>query len=501
MSGFARGFAILSAGSLVGKVIALVREVVFAGAFGTGTIASGFRVAQTASIVPANLVSGDLLSAAFAPNYARQSKIHPAGAKSMLWGYSLWLSIVLLAVSAAVFWLRDPLVDIVVPGASREVASQASALLSVLCWVIPLYGISAVQAYALGAHGNYIPTSTRQMVQSIGLLMGTLASVATGWIAWLAVGLLLAWAINSATCTILLARGDYLGAPKWSDLTEGWQYVIAGAKGIAPLFFLPVALQLSIVLERVFASLGDPGLIAAVDYARTVSESVMSVVAVPLGILGLTQLSVLSGDTYKRQVAKMSDIVLVVLMPASALLVISSGTIVNLLYKRGEFGQSAEMLTTSVLVGLASGLMFQVLGYSLSRALTASGRNRVVLICTLTAIVGQIAVQWTGIQFIGPVAIGLGPSVYGLLLTIGCAAYLGILKRIAIQLLTAAPAILISIFAIASSPPLLFGLLIVSGAWVVNILLVERLRRPIVEQARPTVSGAVRRLTRNRDSN
>lgn len=496
MSSFMRGFAILSAGSLAGKVVALLREVVFAGAFGTGTIASGFRVAQTASIVPANLVSGDLLSAAFAPSYAREAKSDPRRAQSMLWGYSLWISMILLLVSAVVYWLRDVMVGLVVPGASGEVASQSSDLLGLLCWVIPLYGLSAVQAYALGAHGNYVPTSTRQIIQSLGLLAGTLAAVATGWVPWLAAGLLIAWSINSGICLWLLCRRGLLGAPKFSDLTQGWRFVALGAKGIAPLFFLPVALQLSIVLERVFASYGEGGLIAAVDYARTVSESVMSVIAVPLGILGLTQLSVLSGARYRKQVGRMSDVVVVVLMPASAVLVVCAGPIVDVLYRRGQFGSEAALLTTSVLIGLASGLMFQVLGYSLSRALTAAGRNRVVLVCTLGAIVGQIVVQWIGIHVLGPIAIGLGPSAFGLILTIGCARSLGLLRRIMAQLLAALPAIVISIFLALSELPLELGIPTVAAAWAANVIFVKRLRNPVLDQLRPAASKVAHRMGR-----
>ncbi|MGY2745227.1 murein biosynthesis integral membrane protein MurJ [Arthrobacter sp. UYCu723] len=498
MSGFVRGFAILAAGSLVGKVVALVREVVFAGAFGTGSIASGFRVAQTASIVPANLVSGDLLSAAFAPNYAREAQLNPSRAKAMLWGYSVWITLVLLFVAGAVYCLRDAMVAIVVPGASPEVSDQAEVLLGLLCWVIPLYGLSAALAYALAAHGNYVPTSTRQMVQSIGLLLGTVAAVVTGWVPWLAVGLLVAWVLNTGICLLLLIRGGFLGVPTFSDLAQGWRFVVSGARGIAPLFFLPIALQLSIVLERVFASFGDPGLIAAVDYARTVSESVMSVVAVPLGILGLTKLSVLADDEYRHQVGRMSDAVVVLLLPVSALLVAGAGSIVNLLYQRGEFGPQASMLTTSVLTGLASGLMFQVLGYSLSRALTASGRNRCVLFCTLAAIAGQIAVQWVGLNTLGPIAIGLGPSVYGLLLTIGCAASLGLVRRVAAQIGAAAPAILASCYVMVVDMPPLWRVVTVAVVWVINIASVKRLRHPIGDHLKPHAKGLGRRVRRQR---
>lgn len=483
MSRFARGFFVLAMGSLLGKAVALVREVVFAGAFGTGSVASGFRVAQTATIVPANLVSGDLLSAAFAPTYARDAKLDPARAKSMLQGYILWISVVLLGVSMAVYFSRTILVGIIVPGADAETLEQATILLGLLCWVIPLYGLSAVQAYALGAHGNYLPTSSRQMLQSVGLLLGTLLAVTTGWMPWLAVGLLAAWVVNVCICWGLLVRGHLVGIPRKEDFSQGGRFVIEGAKGIAPLFMLPVALQLSIVLERVFASLGDPGLVAAVDYARTISESVMSVVAVPLGILGLTQLSALGRRDYRRQVSRMNDTILVLIFPISAVLVVCARPIVELLYKRGEFGPEAELLTTNVLVGLSAGLAFQVLGYSLSRALTAVGRNRAVLVCTLAAIFGQIVVQWQGITTLGPVAIGLGPSTYGIILTLGTAFALGLERRLAWQLFSILPAMAATVVLVLYDLDAVLELVLVTVVWVANIGFVKSLRLSVTDIA------------------
>lgn len=497
MSAFRKGFLVLAAGSLAGKVIALLREVVFAGAFGTGAVASGFRVAQTASIVPANLVSGDLLSAAFAPTYAREIKRSTEKANSMLWGYCFWLAALLVVVAAVIFFGRQPLVEMMIPGAEQEIIEQAVDLLAILCWVIPLYGLSAVQAYALGAHGNYIPTSTRQTVQSIGLLAGTGLAVWTGWLPWLALGLVAAWLLNCSLCTLMLITGGHLQVPLKGDVKLGWKFLTTGARNIAPLFLLPLALQASIVLERVFASLGEPGLIAAVDYARTVSDSVMSIIAVPLGILGLTQLSAASRRDYRRQVRKMSDFVVVLLMPVSAFLLICAEPIVVVLFRRGQFGDQAQFLTTDVLVGLSAGLVFQVLGYALSRALTAAGRNKTVLVCTLVAIGGQVLVQGFGISVLGAVSIGLGPSVFGLFLTIGCAFSLGILGRIGGHLGAALPAIGVTIAIFYWDPPWLWALAVPLISWSLNIAFVARLREPLVGQLRPVqtkVSAKVRNL-------
>nr|WP_231713374.1 lipid II flippase MurJ [Arthrobacter sp. zg-Y769] len=472
-----------------------MREVVFASAFGTSDIATGFRVAQTASVVPANLVSGDLLSAAFAPAYARESRRDPASGRAMLWGYSIWLTFTLTFVAVGVYCYRDVIVNVIVPGSSIATTIIAQEILGVLCWSIPLFGLSAVQAYALGVHNIYLMTSIRPLIQSLGLLGGTLTAISTGWIQWLSLGFIAAWIAYVAMCSTALIRNGYLGLPQRASITQGWRFIVTGVRNIAPLLLLPVALQTSIVLERVFSSFGPSGLVAAVDYARTISESVMSLIAVPLGVLGLTQLSGIQGPDYRRRVAKMCDFVVVVMMPVSAVLVVGSGAIVSLIYARGNFDSAATNLVSGVLVGLSIGLMFQVLGYSLSRALTAAGRNRSVLLYTLIAIAGQIAVQGVGVQHFGPMAIGLGPSVFGLLLSVGCAFALGELKRVARRIATLLPGCIATLIVVLPDLGPYAAIALVALVWAINIALFPSLRSTLWDQVRPILSKRISRQT------
>jgi putative peptidoglycan lipid II flippase len=498
MSAFKKGFAVLAIGNLLGKFVALAREVIFAAAFGAGNVASGFRVAQTASMVPANLIAGDLLSAAFAPTYALEAKRNPARASAQLWGYSVWVSLVLGVAAAGVYFSRSALVVWMVPGATASVQSQGAEFLGIMSVTIPLYGLSAIMSYALGAHGVYSATSVRPLIQSVGLLAGTALAISTGWVPWLAVGLVVAWVIYTALCAFLLAQRGLLDTTTWRELFDGWRFVADGAKRIAPLFFLPVALQLSIVLERLFSSLGDDGLIAAVDYARTISDSVMSLIAVPLGILGLTQLSALSAAQYRTTVSKMSSFVVSLMLPVSAVLTISALPIVQAIYVRGRFGDEAAELTSGVLVGLCVGLVFQVLGYSLSRALTAVSRNKAVLMITLAALVAQGLVQGLGIASFGPIAIGLGPSAFGLVLTVGCALSLGLINGIVRQCLAAVPAILVSVAVLLLDVPFTGGLIIAVVAWAINILSFGVLRSPLTDQLMPLIRSLASRLRRGR---
>ena len=495
MTSLRRGFLVLATGNLLGKVVALVREVVFAAAFGTSAVASGFRVAQTGSMVPANLIAGDLLSAAFAPSYAIESRRDQQRASAQLYGYSIWLTITLGITAISISFLAPEFVQIIVPGADASVREQADTFLRIMSWTMPLYGVSAVFAYALGTQGRYLLTSLRPLIQSIGLLAGTLGALALGWMPFLALGFVCAWAAYTAMCIFTAARRGLLRTLRFRELVTSGSFVLHGIRSIAPLLALPLVLQASILVERLLSSFGPAGLIAAVDYARTLSESAMSLVAVPLGIIGLTQLSALSPARYNDAVVKMTRFILIVMMPLSMLMVTAAAPVVTLVFGRGAFDGQAVYLSSQVLVGLSAGLALQVLGYSLSRALTAVGRNGAVLRWTLMAIAGQVLVQSAILVSNEPILIGLGPSVFGLVLSTGCAISLRVHRVMLGTIALSVPAIFTTILIAAWDLGWIWSTAVVATAWCLNISLVKTLRDPLLDQLKPILTKLTGRTT------
>ena len=251
-AGAARGFAVLAGGNLLGKVAAIAREVVFAATFGTGSVASGFRVAQTSSIVTANVVSGDVF-AAFAPSYSRAAVEGADRARRLLIAYAFWLGLLLLLLAGAVFVARDVIVGFVAPGASAGVKSYAADFLGVLAWAIPLYGVTAVFAYALGVHERYVSTSVRPIIQSTGLIAGTMLALWTHEILWLGYGFVAAWVFYTVITLSTVSRHGLLAGASWADFRGSGGAIGAGFRAVIPLLPLPLAVQMSIVLERVFS--------------------------------------------------------------------------------------------------------------------------------------------------------------------------------------------------------------------------------------------------------
>lgn len=479
---FIRGFVTLFVGSLIGKVAGLLREVVFAAAFGSGLVATGFKTAQSAVLVSANLVTGDMLSSAFVPAYAKVRLEDPERARRLLWAYLLAYGAAMAAIAAVLFGARHIAMDLLVPGASPAVRRLAGDFLGTLAWCIPLFGTASIAGYALAADGRYTATSLRATLQTAGLLVGTLVAVWVGSPIWLAAGFVLAWVAYVAWCFALLNRFGLLGRFRAGETVAAGRIVAANLVTVLPLAVIPAGVQVAIIAQRIIASHGAPALIASVDYAQTLSDSLVTLVSVPLGFVGLTQLSTLREAEFLGMSRRILSSVMGIGLPLTFIVLPLTAPMVQLIYRRGKFGASAFHLTTEVAFGLFCGLTVQILGYALTRALSARQRNRAVLWVTVAAIAAQVAVQSLSIPFGSPVFIGLGVSTYGLVLTVLSARLLGIHRPLIALVLTGLPAIAVSV-AVLLVPGLspMARAALAAAAWGANLWLAAPYRSVLAD--------------------
>lgn len=482
---FVRGFLVLFIGSLIGKAAGLMREVIFAAAFGSGVVATGFKSAQSAVLVSANLVTGDVLSAAFVPTYAPLRLADRERASRLLWAYLVGYGVLMAAIAGVVFAVRRPAMNALIPGAAPEIKILAGDFLGTLAWCIPLFGIASIAGYALATEGKYTATSLRATLQTAGLLVGTVVAVVVGSPVWLAAGFVLAWLVYTTWCLLLLKRFRLLTSFRLDEMPTAARTVLANLYSVLPLAVIPAGIQIATIAQRVIASHGPSALIASVDYAQTLSDSIVTLVSVPLGFVGLTQLSTLQESEFLQASRRILTSVVGFGLPLTFVVLPLTGPIVQIVYRRGSFDNSAFVLTSQVAFGLFCGLVVQILGYALTRSLSARRRNRAVLWITLTALVVEIGVQSLSIVFRAPLFIGLGISAYGLVLTVLASRLLRIHGRLLSLLVTGSPAIAVSVAAllVPALPPLAAAG-VVMLAWAVNLVVAAPYRAAIGDIAR-----------------
>ena len=68
---------VLLLGGMVGKLLGVLRELIFAWLFGTGAVASAFRLAQSAFLIPLHGFVSESINGAFTPKYSAQRETEP----------------------------------------------------------------------------------------------------------------------------------------------------------------------------------------------------------------------------------------------------------------------------------------------------------------------------------------------------------------------------------------------------------------------------------------
>jgi putative peptidoglycan lipid II flippase len=188
------------------------------------------------------------------------------------------------------------------------------------------------------------------------------------------------------------------------------------------------------VVERIIASLIDPRAVPAVDYARAISETGLALLAVPLGMAGLAELSRIDAERARHQLRRLLAPLLMVTVPASLFIALHAPGIVNVVFRRGDFGADSAAITSLILTGLAIGFWAHICAIVLIRSLSAHGRNREVARIMALASGLHVVVNIVAWRFAGALALGLAATTFALVLFVLASRAVGV-GRAALQTL------------------------------------------------------------------
>ena len=429
-----KGVRTLFFAGVIGKLLGVGRELLLAYLYGTGTTAAAYRIAQSATLIPVNFITADALSAGFLPNHSRLLSESAAKASVLYRVVRRYVLSVGLLVALGLVVSRELVIDLLAPGFDDGASKLAMSMLVVMALGVPFYLTTGMGSYVEMSHGTYRLASVRASVQSVGLVIGTLAGY------YLERPTLLAWGFTGAY--MLLAVWTFhrlrtLGILRTHTAPD--DYSTRDALGqfwrsVRPVILMPFALQGAMAVERATASLISHGTVAAVDYARLVTDTASVLIAAPLGLAVLTSLSVLDPTDSRQRLSDLLTKLFAVLIPASLGLACLASPLTVALFQRGAFDSGSTDLVRDVLVGLGAGLWAQVASYVLVKGLNAQGRNGAACLVVIVGSLVTITLDVALYQSLGAVALGIGVSVGGLVQLVLAAYLLGAIGDVCRQL-------------------------------------------------------------------
>jgi len=372
-------------------VLGFARDLVIVWQFGSGWHTDVLFVALIMPTLFENLL-GLALRDSMVPYLVRlrsTSRADYGAAARQLYRLSVWIGggLTLTMTIGASWWL-----SLLAPGWSPAQISAAAGTFIVAALLIATHTVLYCQTALLNVEGIFILPMWRTItlnVTAIGAVLiwpGSILSVVWGMLAGQVLSLLI---MHHALSRHIVAVDRSIRIP----FVRLW---FLG--NFMPLLLATGMQQASVIAERYFGSLLEPGSITVLSLAfRTAT--------IPLTLFALSVMGVLypklAGtwvksdlENFRMLIQKLANLAFVFLIPASAFMLSKPDIVIGVLLERGQFGAIETAATAPLLAIFSAGLPAMGIALFGGRILLAQQQGRFFAFAAFVSAAATIAMDW-----------------------------------------------------------------------------------------------------------
>ena len=399
---FSTGF-----GTLVSRVLGLVRDVVIASAFGAGASADTFFVAFRIPNFFRRLFGEGAFSHAFVPVLGEYRALRSEDEMRDLVGHVAGtLGAVLLAVTAAGILAAPVLVYVFASGfaAEPEQAALAGSLLRLTFPYLLFISLTAFAGGILNTWGRFAVPAITPSLLNVALIAAAvvLAPRFDEPVTALGLGVLAGGAAQLAFQLPFLWRIGMLVRPRLRLAHEGVRRIV---RLIVPAVLGVSVAQVNLLVDTQFASYLATGSIAWLYYSDRLMEFPLGVFGIALATVALPSLAARHAQHDAAGFQATLDwalrLVLVIAVPATLGLGLLAVPMIATVFQYGEFGTHAVRMSALSLSAYASGLVAFVAVKVLAAGFHARQEMRIPVRIAVVAMVANIVFN---LLLIGPLA-------------------------------------------------------------------------------------------------
>lgn len=364
---------IVSAMTMISRVLGLVRDVVIANVMGSGAAADVFFFANKIPNFLRRLFAEGAFAQAFVPVLSEYREIDQKNnsdeTRKLIAQVSGTLGVIVTLVTA-VGMLASPIVvmlfgfgwflDWVNDGPNGEKFELASTLLKITfpyLWFVSLTALSGAILNTLGrfAVAAFTPVLLNVCIILAAIYLSPQFSDPAFALAW---GVFLGGLTQFVFQIPFLMRSGVLVKPKWAWSAPG---VIKIRKLIVPALFGVSVTQINLLLDTLIASFLVTGSISWLYYADRLLEFPLGLFGIGIATVILPSLSGLYAKNNKQEFSQTIDwglrVVTLMGLPALAGIMVFAQPIIMVLFMRGEFSQTDVQQVSFALYAYMSGLV------------------------------------------------------------------------------------------------------------------------------------------------
>jgi putative peptidoglycan lipid II flippase len=291
----------------------------------------------------------------------------------------------------------------------RQAAATLMPWLAVYVWAT---GAAVLATGFYHVRGRFLMPQVAQIAERIVVLAAIIVLVPLLAVYGVAMAMALGGVALLATLTVGTARRRPLVWPRVAPRSpEVRAYVVL----FLPLLGAAVIDQAVLFTDRAMASTLEPGGVSALYYASVLWRMPVVLLCDNFVTVLFPRLSadVAHGDpaTLRRSLSFGLKTMVLLMLGATALVLVLSRDLTALFFERGEFGRASTELTALTLATLALCLVFKAAGNVVNVALYASQRTGIVAGCGLSRVILNVVFNALLIGPLGAVGIALSTSL------------------------------------------------------------------------------------------
>jgi putative peptidoglycan lipid II flippase len=384
--------AMLVAGlTAVSSVLGFARDVVIAAEFGAGRDLDAFFVAQGLMNVVLGVLGGALAKASI-PVLARQAAA-PHAVATVSRTVSVAASVLLLVLGSAslvMALIAGPMVHVLAPGFAGDQADLARDLTRLVLIATVLIASTNLLAGVAQAHGIFFWGSVQGIPFNVVMITAAVVFGPRYGVVALAVGYVVGTAGRLA-CQLVPLRRLRLRL-RWSlDLSD------RGARELGlllpPLLLGSAVTNVNALVDRAVGSTLGAGVISALSYSWRLVGLVDAVLVASLVTVLYPAFGTAAAgprDALARLVDRSLASVTALLLPVTAILLVTAVPVVVVVYRRGAFDESAAHATAVALLWYAPSLVAIGWREVVMRASFAIGDTRTPVMVSVLAMMVNV---------------------------------------------------------------------------------------------------------------
>ncbi|MEO0998216.1 MAG: murein biosynthesis integral membrane protein MurJ [Pseudomonadota bacterium] len=376
-AGVLRTTGLVGFGTLVSRVLGLVRDMVIAQVFGVSRVTEAFFIANKIPNMLRRFFAEGAFSQAFVPvlNEYREQR-GERDVRELIAGVSGTLGLFLFVLTLLGVIAAPLLVYAFAPGyAGDDRFELTTAMLRLTFPYLLFISLTALAGGVLNTFGRFaVPAFTPVLLNLslIGCAIWLAPRLAEPGLA-LAIGVFLAGVLQLAVQLPFLLRLKLLSVPRWRFRDPGVGKI---RRLMLPALFGSSVAQINIVVDNIIATNLALGSVSWLYYSDRLMEFPLGVFGIALATVILPRLSSQHATANRQQfsatVSNAIDVSLVIAVPAAVGLAVLAGPLLATIFHRGAFTEFDTEMARLSLIAFSLGLI----GFTLVKVLAPAYFSR-----------------------------------------------------------------------------------------------------------------------------